>query len=297
MRERHDALGKDLLVTALRDVGTVERGVESGATTQRVDVLFRPDAAHHAARLQRGLLGALVDARECHLEPFRNTPPVPAVRGCVRRLWVQHHVRELEGRRDDPPKSSPMPRAIVISPGRPEGALEVFACGAAEGHPPGVFRTHDELGLWVVVAAELPETPETLACRLLGRGETFRRAVEALRRLPPDAWEHRLLDVLVQWRSYIAQQPTRTEEDEEFMNAVQAAYERDQARARNEGLSQGLLPLTHQFERRLGRALSDGERATIAERLRTVGPVRLGDVVLDLASDALAAWLADPAAR
>ena len=145
----------------------------------------------------------------------------------------------------------------------------------------------------MVVAAELPETPETLACRLLGRGETFRRAVEALRRLPPDAWEHRLLDVLVQWRSYIAQQPTRSEEDEEFMNAVQAAYERDQARARNEGLS----PLVHQFERRLGRALSDDERATLTERLRTAGPVRLGDVVLDLAPDALAAWLADPDAR
>ena len=152
-----------------------------------------------------------------------------------------------------------------------------------------------------MVAAELPETPDTLACRLLGRGETFRRAVEALRGLPPDTWEHRLLDVLVQWRSYIAQQPTRSEEDEEFMDAVLAAYERDQARARDEGLSQGLsqgrLLLTHQFERRLGRALSDGERATLAERLRTVGPVRLGDVVLDLAPDALAAWLADPDAR
>jgi hypothetical protein len=88
------------------------------------------------------------------------------------------------------------------------------------------------------------------------------------------------------------------EEDEEFKNTVQAAYERDQARARSEGLSQGLaqglLPLAHLFERRLGRALSDGERTTLTERLRVVGPARLGDVVLDLAPDALAAWLADP---
>jgi len=93
----------------------------------------------------------------------------------------------------------------------------------------------------------------------------------------------------------------RGDVDEEFMNAVQAAYERDQARARSEGLSQGLsqglLPLAHLFERRLGRALSGDERATLAERLRVVGPARLGDVVLDLAPDALAAWLADPGAR
>lgn len=77
------------------------------------------------------------------------------------------------------------------------------------------------------------------------------------------------------------------------MDATLAAFERMQTQARNEGLS----PLTHQFERRLGRALSDDERATLAERLRTIGPVRLGDAVLDLTSDALAAWLADPDAH
>jgi hypothetical protein len=53
----------------------------------------------------------------------------------------------------------------------------------------------------------------------------------------------------------------------------------------------------HVFERKHGRSLTDGERRTIAERLDRVGPDRLGDVVLDLASDQLAAWLADPEAR
>jgi hypothetical protein len=61
-----------------------------------------------------------------------------------------------------------------------------------------------------------------------------------------------------------------------------------------QGMQQGLLRL---FSQRLARALSDVERAVIVARLETLGADRLGDVVLDLSAPALAAWLADPAAR
>jgi hypothetical protein len=40
--------------------------------------------------------------------------------------------------------------------------------------------------------------------------------------------------------------------------------------------------------------LADADRRAVATRLDLVGPERLGDVVLDLDGDALAAWLADP---
>jgi hypothetical protein len=38
-------------------------------------------------------------------------------------------------------------------------------------------------------------------------------------------------------------------------------------------------------------------REQLVDRLDRLGPERLGDVVLDLDASALAAWLADPAAR
>jgi hypothetical protein len=60
---------------------------------------------------------------------------------------------------------------------------------------------------------------------------------------------------------------------------------------------QGLAPVLRLFERRLARPLTDPERKIITDRLDTLGPERLGDVVLDLAPDALASWLADPEAR
>jgi len=54
--------------------------------------------------------------------------------------------------------------------------------------------------------------------------------------------------------------------------------------------------LSHQFERRLGRPLTDQEHRALQERLVRLGSDRLGDVVFDLAPEALALWLADSGA-
>ena len=85
------------------------------------------------------------------------------------------------------------------------------------------------------------------------------------------------------------------------MTTTHDLFEEFKQKLHNESLSQGLSksldPLAHQFERRLGRALTAGERDTLVARLSTLGSHRLGDVVLDLAPDDLAAWLADPNSR
>ena len=78
---------------------------------------------------------------------------------------------------------------------------------------------------------------------------------------------------------------------------VMTEVERLMAEGEKRGLDQGLAPLVRLFERRLGRALAEGERTALSKRLATLGPERLGDVVLDLAPQELASWLADPNAR
>ncbi len=79
--------------------------------------------------------------------------------------------------------------------------------------------------------------------------------------------------------------------------ALEALLAEGEAKGRAEGEARGLGPLHRQFERRLGRALTGGEGAELGRRLGTLGPTRLGDVVLDLAPAALGARLADPHAR
>jgi hypothetical protein len=53
--------------------------------------------------------------------------------------------------------------------------------------------------------------------------------------------------------------------------------------------------LTHQFEKRLARPLTEAERAQFQEKLGRLGAERISDVVLELGKDALASWLSDPA--
>jgi hypothetical protein len=65
---------------------------------------------------------------------------------------------------------------------------------------------------------------------------------------------------------------------------------------RNELVDEGLQPLVHMFERRLGRSLTEDEHQLLRDRLGRLGANRLGDVVLDLSAQALDAWLADPSA-
>ena len=296
MRDRFDALSKDALETLLRDVGTVERGADAGATSQRVDVLFTPDAEHRLERQSRGLLGRLVDERPCDLEPFRNTPTVAILRGCVRRSWTLHHVRELAVQREHPESSLPMWRVVVLSPGRPQRALKVFGLKRPKGFPRGVYASDDEIGLWVVVLSELPETRDTLSLRVLARGDTQKRAVAELLRLSKDAWEHRLFAVLVQWRHEITLEGVRSDDDEDFMQTTRFSLEAYEQQLRDEGISQGIsqgsLKVTaRQIERRLGRTLTTAECDYLSTRIATEGPERVGDLVLDLSPEALAAWV------
>ena len=59
----------------------------------------------------------------------------------------------------------------------------------------------------------------------------------------------------------------------------------------DEGKRQEVMRL---FERKLGRPLTEAERAMLAVRLRTLGPGAVGDVVLDLTAGELTGWLLAP---
>lgn len=87
-------------------------------------------------------------------------------------------------------------------------------------------------------------------------------------------------------------------EIEERSLAILQAFLAARPEVRQEIAESALLQgLGHQFERRLGRALTPTERARLSDRVRELGAERVGDVVLDLARDELAAWLAETNGR
>jgi hypothetical protein len=82
---------------------------------------------------------------------------------------------------------------------------------------------------------------------------------------------------------------------EEIMRLVRRQGELE--RQLEGGRAGRVLMLARIFARRLGRSLSDTERAVLFERRYHLGEDRLLDLVLTRDGDALAAWLADPSAR
>jgi hypothetical protein len=133
---------------------------------------------------------------------------------------------------------------------------------------------------------------ETLLVRLLGRGAVLNHALRDLLDLPHDSWERAAaFPVLARLRFELPREPyDRTPEEEELAVTSQQILET----LHREGAAKAFA---HLFERRLGRALREDERARLHERTETLGPDRLGDLVLDLSVEELAAWLADPNPR
>ncbi|MEZ4307795.1 MAG: hypothetical protein R3F14_07075 [Polyangiaceae bacterium] len=295
---------------------------------QRIDVLFYPRPLNTSHLPELGLLGRMA-ATPCLFEVFRDPPYTEQRRDAIRKLLSWHHLELLrEGRharassrrRHESPSplvatgAPAMPVLWILSAGRPDGAVEGLVLQRLEGWPEGVYASpQGEVPVRLVILSELPPTRETLPLRLMARGATFARAVQDLADLPADAWERRLLaPIMLSLQAKIANaQPIRplSEEEKELLvnglkmiEAIEAkGWKRGIRQGRKEGraagVREGLEPVLHQFARRLGAPLTPEQTDTILHRMTTLGPDRLGDVVLDLDATALAAWLADTEAR
>ena len=335
MRFRFDHFFKNLLRELLSGLGHVEAEVEITVDAQRIDLLFTPDERAAPRLAELGLLGRLL-ASPCILEAFHAPPSIDEIRSSIRKLLNWHHLLLLRSNRQArlarpraragpqnrtaPPNTPPPPRLPVLwilSSGRPAGAIDRFALHPLEGWPDGVYALSEaEIPVRLVILGELPETRDTLTLRLFGRGATLARATLEIAALPRNALERRIsLPFLVKLQKRLVKVQAKgqlTEEEKEllmsgqkFIDAFDALEHKGWKRGRKQGLEQGLQkgreaglePLVHQLTRRLGRPLTTGERASVVLRLETLGPDRLGDVVLDLDAASLAAWLADPKAR
>jgi hypothetical protein len=299
MRFRYDHLAKQLASALLDGFGETKTSEEVLVDSQLIDVWHLPgEGSQDRARL--GMFGRMT-ASACLLEPYHEPPDDDDLRECIRKHLSFHHARVLKARAATSGKAVvPLATCWIVSSGRPVSAWPAFGFVPAVGWPRGVYDTLPGLRLKLVVLTKLPRTRETLLVRLLGRGAVLQHALRDLLALPPGSWERTVvLLVFARLRFDLPQDPhDLAEEEEELAVTSQQIVEALQHEAMEKGVEKGAAGVVaHQFERRLRRALRDEERARLRERTETLGPDRLGDLVLDLSVDELAAWLADPDAR
>jgi hypothetical protein len=294
MRFRHDQRAKQLASRLLEGFGETTTSEEVLADSQQIDVWHLPNEGSQD-RTRLGMFGRMTKSA-CLLEPYHEPPDDDALRECIRKHLSFHHARVLKARAGGGKVVLPLATCWIVSSGRPVSALPAFGFAPAGGWPRGIYATPPGFRVNLVVLTEVPRSRDTLLLRLLGRGAVLQHALRDLLALPEGSWERTAtFPVFARLRFDMPQDPhDRTAEEEELAVTSQQMVEALQREAMEEGAERAFA---HQFERRLRRVLRDDERACLRKRAETLGLERIGDVVLDLSEDELAAWLADPDAH
>lgn len=266
MTALHDLFAKNVLYEALDVVrrSEMEKPI-APLDEQFIDVYCEPlpDAPPPEQVPHLGLL-RLMTERRCMLEPFSSSPGVDAIDGDLRKQFNLHH-RLRKDLKDD---KLPKPLLWVLSPGRPEEAIADFDLRPAPGWPAGFYCGARALHCWLVVIAELPETPETRLLRLLGAARARRKVLQEIKDLSNDDPQRQpLLEILVGVRYLLSHGQEQDTEDQEFMTQLRQQFEQFKAELRREatqaGLKQGKAEALLAILTARGVAVSDAVRAKV----------------------------------
>ncbi len=152
----------------------------------------------------------------------------------------------------------------------------------------GVHFLPDALRTAIVAIHQLPQTPDTLWLRLLGRGSVQSQAVIELQALPLDhPYQKATLELVYNLRENLRVNQELEADDRELIMRLEPLYQRDREQAIQSG-EQRLI--TRQLNRRIGEI-----DTLLIERIQGLSIEQLenlGEALLDFSSIAdLETWL------
>ena len=287
-RQPHDQFAKQYLAELLAPLGQVETSREVSGEVRQVDVSFIPAPQPAADSQILGLLGQMVSSL-CLLEPFRNQPSKTEIRNCILKLFSVHSEMQRRARREDEElPETDLPHLWVIATSASLPLLDSFGFKLdLDNWLTGVYFLGTSLKTSVVVINQLPQIPETLWLRILGKGTTQRQAIEELIALPPGhPLRRNVLELVSTWRLHITNQENQTEDERELIMNLSPAYlqwrENTLREGRQEGLQEGL-------QTGIKTGIQAGKREVVENLLRA----KFGTIDEALSS-AIALWLQLP---
>ena len=289
-----DKFSKDYLETFLSSSGDVKTSLDVTAKTQEIDVYFRPNSPEMPPEL--GLLGKLAQT-PCLLEPYRNPVTIEGILACLSKLLTVREQLQREAHRNQQPLlAENIPRLWILTPTASQRIITAFS---ALNHPDwgeGIYFLPPALTTSLIVLHQLPETPETLWLRLLGRGGTRSRAIDELEALSSShPFKSASLKLLYNLSRNLQALPKRTQEERKFIMRLAPLYEQDREAAIQQGEAIGLQKeasklVLRQLKRRFGELpphITETIQKLSVEKLED-----LGEALLDFKSQAdLINWL------
>ena len=180
----HDQFAKDYLEELLSLFGEVKAPRRVSGEMREIDVWFAP-RTHPPANLNPlGLLGRLAQTPAL-FEPFRNAATATEIRNCMLKLFLLQGecLREAKRQKKRLPEAQ-LPKLWILSPTASATILNSFRAKIEASWGEGIHFFGPGYRTALVAIHQLPQTPDTLWIRLLGRGRVQDRALDELAKLP-----------------------------------------------------------------------------------------------------------------
>jgi hypothetical protein len=223
----HDQFAKQYLEELLTSIGEVRVGLEVLGESRQVDVWFAPNDAPPAEPNALGILGRMAQT-PCLLEPYRNPPTPTEIRSCLLKLFLVQADSQRKARREGEQfDEAALPFLWVLATSASKSLVQGFGGQGNETEwMTGIYLLPQWLRTAIVAINQLPEIPETLWLRILGRGETQRRAIAELVALPQDSpFRASSLELLLNWRLTLETSQDLDEDDQEVFMNLSTAYQ------------------------------------------------------------------------
>lgn len=300
----HDEFAKDYLEELLKPYGEVKSSSKISGEIKEIDVLFTPSAQQTSNLEVLGLLGRFAEFPAI-LEPFRNAASADEICDCIQKLLeVKALLRRDAKANKTRLQESDIPKLWVLSPTASPAILSSFNVNQKSGWLPGVYFLGDALRTAIVAIHQLPQTPETLWLRIIGRGSVQSQAIVELSALPLNhPYKQATLELVYNLRENLRINQNLESDDRELIMRLEPLYQQDRERAKLEGKQEGKEEgkqegkqegqqdlIIRQLNRRFGEI-----DASLIERIRGLSIEQLqglGETLLDFSVVAdLEAWL------
>jgi hypothetical protein len=274
----HDQFAKDLLKSLLSPFGKVETDRKISGEVREIDVCFFPHS--EVSNLPSlGLLSKLATTGAA-FEPFRNPVSADEIRSCEAKLFDLHAELNRQSKRQQRKQDdSLLPMLWILTPTLAAATLESFgAITDVSGWGNGVYFFPPGQKTGIVVIHQLPETPDTLWLRILGKHKVQQRAIEEINRLDANSpYRQNTLKLLSDLMVVLAARQNQNNRETELLMSLRTSaiylqqVEKIGQQARIEGERQLVLKM---LTRKLG-SLSPELTAKVSElsldRLETLG--------------------------
>jgi Domain of unknown function (DUF4351) len=289
----HDDFAKNFLDSILSPFGTVQPSQKILGEVRYVDVYFQPESQNVNTE-QLGLLSKFT-SNAIVIEPFRNSVKAIQIRSCMSKLFDLHLtvMKEAKKQKESEPEDDNLPKLWILTPTLSDRILEGMGAKVMlDEWGEGVYVMPSSLKTGIVVIHQLPQTPETLWFRLLGKGKVQERAIEEVAALPMNhPYRENVLDLLGNLRVTLAARANIESEDRDLIMQLSPLYlEKIQEAQRIGGQKEAQTLILRQLNKRVG--VLSPELQLQVKALSLARLEELCEALLDFVSLAdLEAWL------